>query len=99
MSLAVFECIRCGTRVFPQRYCCHGCGGGQWREVEVAEGTVEETTVVRHRMGAGSRPEALLATVATAAGPAVIAKLEAAADRGQPVRLRRDADGTIVASP
>lgn len=99
MSLAVFECVRCATRVFPRRYYCRGCGGGQWREVEIAEGTIEETTVVRHRAGAGGRPEVLLAIVATAAGPAVIARLEAAADRGRPVRLRQDVDGAIVASP
>jgi uncharacterized OB-fold protein len=99
MSPAAFECTSCGVRVFPRRYFCRGCGAGQWREVDAGEGTIDETTLVRHRAGAGARPPTLLASVITCAGPAVVAKLEAPAARGAPVQLRLEADGAIVASP
>lgn len=98
MNLTAFECMHCGVTVFPRRYFCRGCGGGQWREVDAGEGTVDETTVVRHRAGAGGRPETLLATVVTCAGPAVIATLEAPTARGERVQLRVKAGGAIVAS-
>lgn len=99
MNLAAFECSRCGVRVFPRRYFCRGCGAAQWREVDASEGTIDETTLVRHRAGAGGRPPTLLATVITCAGPAVVAKLEAPAERGEAVRLRLEADAAIVADP
>ena len=98
MNLAAFECMRSAVTVFPRRYFCRGSGGGDWRDVDAGEGTIDETTRVRHRAGAGGRPTTLLATVITCAGPAVIAKLEAPAVRGERVRLRVDANGAIVAA-
>lgn len=99
MSLAVFECTHCGARVFPRRDFCRGCGAARWREVDAAEGTVDETTVVRHRAGSGDRPTTLLASVTTCAGPVVVARLEGPAARGEPVCLRVDTDGAVVAVP
>lgn len=97
MSLTAFECMRCGVTVFPRRYFCRGCGAAQWSEVDAGEGTIDETTLVQHRAGAGGQPQTLLATVITGAGPAVIAKLEAPAVRGERVQLRVEAGGAIVA--
>jgi len=42
MTLKVFQCTQCGATLFPARYFCPACGGGQWRECAVQRGTLAE---------------------------------------------------------
>ena len=96
-ALMVFACGACGAVEFPRRLLCPQCGSAQQHEVAAGAGTVEETTVVRHRAGAHGEAPVLLATVHTQAGPRVIARLGGALLRGAQVALQQQADDAIVA--
>lgn len=99
MELSAYRCTHCAAVCFPRRHFCPACGGGRWSTVDASRGEIDEITVVRHRAGAGSRQPTVLATVRTVAGPAIVARLEHAARRGDAVRLALDAAGAVVASP
>jgi uncharacterized OB-fold protein len=98
MSLTVSCCICCGATMFPARYLCPVCGGGEWSEIEAASGTVTAVTVVRHRVGAHNSGDVHLASVATQVGPTVIACLKSAAEKGDSVSVALDEQHRIVAS-
>ncbi|TDN61639.1 zinc ribbon domain-containing protein [Paraburkholderia sp. BL10I2N1] len=97
MTLKVFQCRQCGTTLFPARYFCPACGGGEWDERVVEHGTVAEATIVHHRVGVQEGSEVHLASVATDAGPIVIARLERATQAGDRVRLEIDEARRILA--
>lgn len=91
MKLTVFTCGACGTTVFPARYFCPSCGAAEWQPVATDRGTVTEATVVHHRIAAEAGGEPLrIATVRTAPGPVVVARLEGAADSGDAVTIDVD---------
>jgi uncharacterized OB-fold protein len=96
-ALMVFACGVCGAVEFPRRLLCPQCGSVQQHEVAAGAGTVEETTVVRHRAGAHGEAPVHLATIRTQAGPRVIARLGSALLRGAQVSLQQQADDAIVA--
>jgi uncharacterized protein len=98
MSLNVFRCTHCGTTLFPARYLCPACGGGEWTECDASRGTVSAATVVRYRVAAQSGADILLASVRTQAGPTVIARIDAALEPGDTVSLTLDAEHRIRAS-
>lgn len=97
MTLDVFRCADCGTTLFPARDLCPACGGAQWTKEAVSCGTVLAATVVSHRVGASEPGAVHLASVRTDAGPVVIARLEAAASKGERVSLEVDEDSRILA--
>ncbi|HEX7911877.1 MAG TPA: zinc ribbon domain-containing protein [Paraburkholderia sp.] len=96
MTLKVFQCAQCGLALFPARYFCPACGGGQWRDCVVEHGTVAESTVVRHRVGTHGDGDMRLASVVTSAGPIVIARLEDALRSGDAVSLDVDDTGRVI---
>jgi uncharacterized protein len=97
MTFHVYQCRQCGTTLFPARYFCAACGGGQWDEREATGGRVAEATVVRHRVGAEGGHDVHLASVVTSAGPIVIVRLDEALQAGHAVRLDVDEAGRILA--
>jgi uncharacterized protein len=97
MTLKVFRCKQCGRMLFPARYFCVICGGAEWDEHVVERGTVAEATVVRHRIGEQQRGDVHLASVATSAGPIVIARLDQATPAGDEVYLEIDEANRILA--
>ncbi|WP_321927437.1 zinc ribbon domain-containing protein [Paraburkholderia guartelaensis] len=96
MTLKVFQCTQCGHTLFPARYFCPSCGGGQWRGCVVERGTVAESTVVRHRVGAHVDGDVHLASVVTSAGPIVIARLTHVMRSGDAVSLDVDDAGCVT---
>jgi uncharacterized OB-fold protein len=90
MKLIVFHCRQCGTVLFPARYFCPHCGVADWEEQVAELGTIEDLTVVRHRVDAQRGEEVHLATVRTMAGPVVIARLDGAMHAGDTVWLELD---------
>jgi len=96
MSVQIFRCTRCGATLFPARYLCPACGNNAWSALDVARGTVIASTVVRHRVGTGNGGDIHLASVATQAGPIIIARLEQAVQAGDVVSLTLDAQHRIV---
>lgn len=97
MILTVFQCKQCDATLFPARYFCPACGGAEWKERVVERGTVNESTVVRHRVGAQEGGDVHLASVATSAGPIVIARLDWTAQAGDDVSLSIDDANRILA--
>ncbi|QBQ98067.1 Zn-ribbon domain-containing OB-fold protein [Paraburkholderia pallida] len=89
-ALAIQRCNACGEAVFPARYRCPRCGAAHWSSEPAAGGTVEECTVVRHRVGAEGAGDVYLVSVRTQAGPVVIARSETALRVGDPVALAID---------
>ncbi|WP_051975362.1 Zn-ribbon domain-containing OB-fold protein [Cupriavidus necator] len=90
MNLVVFRCGQCDTVVFPARYFCPHCGVADWEAQVVEAGTIEETTAVRHRVGAQHGEAVHLATVRTTAGPRVIARLDKPMHAGDTLWLELD---------
>lgn len=97
MKLEIFRCAACGATLFPARYLCPACGGAQWTKQAVSCGTVLAATTVSHRVGATGAGAVHLASVQTDAGPVVIARLEAAAHKGESVCLEVDEESRILA--
>ncbi|HKT95299.1 MAG TPA: zinc ribbon domain-containing protein [Paraburkholderia sp.] len=85
--LAIQRCNACGDAVFPARYRCPRCGAADWKREPAAGVAVEESTVVRHRVGAQGRGDVYLASVRTQAGPVVIARSDTALREGEAVAL------------
>jgi len=89
MSVPFPVCVACGTAVFPPRSLCPRCGSRGWRDKAVDGGVVERTT---------ERDGTSIATVRTAIGPIVVARLVGVAAVGDAVVL--EADGAVpVATP
>ncbi len=89
--LTIFRCRACGEALFPSRYRCPRCGAADWADELAPRGTVEEGTVVRHRVGAQGAGDVHLASVRTTAGAVVIARLDGPACEGEAVALTIDA--------
>lgn len=85
--LAIQRCNACGEAVFPARYRCPRCGAAHWTSEPAEGGAVEESTVVRHRVGAQGTGDVYLASVRTQAGPVVIARSDTALREGEAVAL------------
>ncbi|QGZ61016.1 Zn-ribbon domain-containing OB-fold protein [Paraburkholderia acidisoli] len=89
-ALTIFRCRACGEALFPARYRCP-CGEAEFTEEDASTGALEEATVVRHRVGAARETgDVHLASVRTAAGVVVIARLDEALAAGSAVTLSID---------
>jgi uncharacterized protein len=97
-GVPVSVCSACGHAVFPARLLCPRCGGSGWASREVAEGVVEDATVVRRAAGGPFAAPVQLGAVRVAGGPVVLARMEPGmpADEGVSVRLEYG-DGIPVA--
>lgn len=87
MSLRVQRCTSCGTHWFPDRLTCPSCGAVAFEHVLVAEGTIEETTLLRRAPGRELGEPIALATIRLAGGPHVVARLRRDAGPGEVVPL------------
>jgi len=86
VSLSVFVCAACGRAVFPRRFLCPDCGGGEWREEPVDHGVLEAAAEREVRVGA----------VRTPLGPLAIARVESDAAQGAEVELDQDGDVPVA---
>jgi Rubredoxin-like zinc ribbon domain (DUF35_N) len=93
-GLKVCKCADCGALYFPARLICYRCGGGDWANVRIYGGTIEESTRVPSANGS---QDTLLATV-NAAGLRIIAGLEAPLSDGTCIVLE-ERNGAPWASP
>ena len=85
-GVGIWRCRACDTGYFPQRLLCPRCGGHDFAEERVAEGVVEEVTVIRHVLGQTDWQPHRLANVRTTNGPRIT------------VGLRDDSGpGTVIA--
>ena len=87
MSLRVAVCGSCGQASFPPPYLCPACAAREWREEEVASGTLE---------GVADRGEVRLGAVRLPQGPLVIARVEGDAQAGAEVELSEDRDVPVA---
>jgi uncharacterized OB-fold protein len=72
--LVAQECTACGARFFDRRNACAGCGGGDFRRVEIArEGVLRTFTIVT--MAPPGVPVPFVAAVVDCAGTSVRANL------------------------
>jgi uncharacterized OB-fold protein len=96
-GVAVWRCLDCGTEAFPLRLRCAACGSPRGEEAKVTGGTLADQTVVRRAVG-GELPEPVrIGTIAADGGAVLVARLGAALEDGERVRLANDA-GAPVAS-
>lgn len=87
-ELLVQVCDRCGHAVFPVRVLCPRCGSRDWHEIVAAGGVAEQVTTHRE---AGR-----IASVATDAGPIVIARAKKGVQPGSPVALELDGGAPVA---
>jgi len=87
-------CTSCAAAVFPPRLVCWHCHATSWRRQEAPIARVEETTVLRYRIGAGdAQLPVAIATVLTDAGPRMVVRIEGPAEPGDLVTLEETATG------
>lgn len=86
MSPSVFRCVQCDHRVFPARFLCPKCHGDEFLAEGCASGVVTELT---RSVSSGEETGVyMLATVASDAGPVLIARVvDEAVQRGDKVVL------------
>jgi uncharacterized protein len=85
-GVQLWVCQSCHTGYFPRRLICHRCGAAWWRPETALDGTVEETTTVRRRVGADS-DLAVLGTIRLDGGQRVVAALAQTLAPGSRVEL------------
>ena len=95
-GLPLTRCGDCGTGYVPARLICPRCGNANWREDTVSEGTVEQSTIVRHAAGRADWQPRQIASVRTSDGQLIVAGLEEPLPDGAKVSLF-DNDGAPVA--
>lgn len=87
MSLRIVVCGSCGQASFPPPFLCPNCGARDWREEEVASGTLESVA---------DRGEVRLGAVRLPQGPLAIARVEGDAQTGDEVSLTQDGDVPVA---
>ena len=86
MGPSVFRCVQCDHRMFPVRFLCPKCHGNEFEAEVCASGVVTELT--RSALSGEEAGIYMLATVASDAGPLLIARvLDEAVQRGDRVAL------------
>lgn len=97
MSPSVFRCMQCDHRMFPARFLCPKCHGDEFEAEACPSGVVTELT--RSASAGEETGVYMLATVASDAGPVLIARvLDEAVLREDKVALALR-DGGIYADP
>jgi len=72
-GLNAWKCADCGAVYFPERYMCAACGGHEIAPTTVAEGVIEDMTVVRHVLGQKDWQPKPIATVLIDGGARILA--------------------------
>jgi uncharacterized OB-fold protein len=72
-GLNAWKCGSCGAVYFPERYLCPKCGGHEFETVNVAEGVIEDMTIVRHVLGQKDWQPKPIATVLIDGGARILA--------------------------
>lgn len=86
-------CTSCAAPAFPPRLVCRHCRASSWRSEPAPTAVVEEVTVLRYRIGAGTPDPVAIATVLTDAGPRMLVRLDDGAEPGDPVTLHATTTG------
>jgi uncharacterized OB-fold protein len=89
VSLRVAVCGTCGQASFPPPFLCPRCGAREWREEEVASGTLEAVA---------DRGEVKLGAVRLPQGPLAIARVEGDLEAGAEVQLSEDGDVPVASA-
>jgi uncharacterized protein len=93
-------CTSCAAAVFPPRLVCWHCHATSWRRQETPTARVEETTVLRYRIGHTGAPlPVAIATVLTDAGPRIVVRIEGTAEPGDLVTLEETPTGIAARRP
>lgn len=87
MSLRIAVCGSCGRSSFPRPFLCPRCGAREWREEQVASGTLEAVA---------DRGEVRVGAVRLEQGPLAIARIEGDAQEGTTVELSEDGDVPVA---
>ena len=72
-GLSAWKCKTCGAVYFPERFLCAKCGGHAFETVTVAEGVIEDMTMVRHVLGQKDWQPKPIATVLIDGGARILA--------------------------
>ena len=72
-GLNTWKCKTCGAVYFPERFLCAKCGGHVFETVTVAEGVIEDMTMVRHVLGQKDWQPKPIATVLIDGGARILA--------------------------
>ena len=95
-GISLTRCMQCGAGFFPARLICPRCGHARWRQDEVHDGTIEQSTIVHHAAGRAEWQPRHIASVRTADGQLIVAGLEEPLPQATQVKLF-DHDGAPIA--
>lgn len=95
-GIPLTRCTACNTGFFPSRLICPRCGNATWRDDEVHEGVIEQTTIVHHAAGQKDWKPRHIASIRTADGQMIVAGLEEPLPDATRVALF-DRDGSPIA--
>ena len=95
-GLTAWQCASCGVVYFPERYLCAACGGHTFETTTVAEGVIEDMTVVRHVIGQKDWKPTPIATVLIDGGARILAGVLDDAGPSDRVSLAQDEGAPYV---
>jgi uncharacterized OB-fold protein len=75
-GIPLTRCTACNAGFYPSRLICPRCGNATWRDDEVHEGMVEQSTIVHHAAGQKDWKPRHIASVRTVDGQMIVAGLE-----------------------
>ena len=86
-GVGIWRCRACGTGSFPEPLLCPRCHNADFLPDRVAEGVVEEVTVVHHMLGHSDWQPRRLASVCTENGPRITVGLKDESEPGSVIEL------------
>jgi uncharacterized OB-fold protein len=86
-GVGIWRCRTCGTGYFPERLLCSRCHTHDFVPDRVAEGVIEEITVIRHVLGQTDWAPRRLASVRTVNGPRITVGLRDESGPGTLIQL------------
>ncbi|NIY69428.1 Zn-ribbon domain-containing OB-fold protein [Streptomyces malaysiensis] len=94
----VTVCAACDRTAYPPRAACAGCWASDWRQVVVAEGVLDNVTILRRVAGVAELRDVALGVVRLDSGNRVIARIKGHPALGSAVTLSLD-EGAVLARP
>ncbi len=86
-GVAIWRCVKCRTRFFPQRLLCSRCHGDTFEEDRLYQAVVEEISTIRHMLGQTDWQPRRIASVRTSDGQRITVGLTDESEPGTVIEL------------
>jgi uncharacterized OB-fold protein len=91
-GVAIWRCTKCGTGLFPEPLLCSRCHAHEFARDRVADGVVEEISVIRHMLGQENWQPRRIASVRTSDGQLMTVGLRDESGPGTRIELFQEGE-------